>query len=346
MTGAPWATLPRPVGEVLDELEVRPAVEDPHRPVDLALAAEIERHIFEPLWLGRGFYCGTNGTAGWTGDEIDVYMNMPGHDGRHTLIAGASGAGKTNAMHGIVRQVFRRRHVAVVIIDPKEIDFVTWTNQAAMLALGESGARSALGHVVAEYRARKAVAREYNRLALERGWDTITNLPIGVPILGFEFDYVLVIVDEVESLTDQDTKGHAERKELLKKLLRLGRALGIGVLLATQRPQYTVVPTAIRDLCRTRLCFGTESKDQTGVIWGDGYGDLQPYAPHKIRQLGEAFLRWDREVWHLQAAYTPAALIGADARTLPRTPGPASWPHVIDDDTDTGVCPHCGQHVD
>lgn len=339
MTGAPWA-LPRPVGEVLDEIEVRPAVEEPDRPVDLEAAAAIEREIFAPLWLGKGFYCGTNGTSGYIGVEVDVTMNMPGEGGRHALIAGASGGGKTNCMHGIVRQVFRRRHVAVVIIDPKEIDFVTWTNQTAMLALGEAGARTALSHVVAEYRARKTVAREYNRLALERGWPTITNLPLGVPILGFTFPYVLVIVDEVESLTDG--KANAERTDLLKKLLRLGRALGIGMLLATQRPMYQVVPTAIRDLCRTRVCFGTESKDQTNVIWGDGSNDLAPYPPHKIRQLGEAFVRWDREVWHVQTAYTSPALMSADARTLPRTPGPASWPHVIEDD-DASTCPHCGQ---
>jgi DNA segregation ATPase FtsK/SpoIIIE-like protein len=343
-----WATLPRPVAEPLAEvLEARPQVEERDRPVDLARAAEIEREVFAPLWLGRGFYCGKNGTKGYVGDELDVWMNLPGEGGRHALIAGASGAGKTNCMHTLVRQVARRERVAIVVIDPKEVDFTGWVRQLAMLALGDGPARTAFGYVVEEFRYRKALVSEYNRMAVERGLVALTSLPLGVPILGDQFDYILVIVDEVESLTDPDNEGHQGRKKFLKDLLRLGRAFGIGVLLATQQPNHNVVPTGIRNLCRTRVCFGTESRDQSNVIWGEGYnaltvggGEVRP--PHAIEQIGEAFVRWDRDVWHFQAAYTSPQQIQADAATLPRTPGPASWPHVIEDDA-ADTCPHCGR---
>lgn len=306
----------------------------PAGPVDLARAAAVERDVFAPIPIGVGE------------DGQQVRMNMPGDNGRHVLAIGASGAGKTTFMHTVLMSVAPRRHVAIVLVDPKELDFAMWEQRAALMALGEGGAAKGFGFVVAELDYRKALLREYNRLAITNSWTPVVTLPIGVPVLGQTFEYVLLAVDELETLTDTNADPAAKlRRAQLRRILRLGRALGIGVLSATQRPSYDVVPLNIRDLHRTRVVFGTESAEQSKVGWGDGYTELQPYPPHRIRQIGEAFMRVDRVPTHLQGYYPTPQQIAAEAAAYPRVCGPASWPHVIEDDELDG-CPMCGHNPD
>ncbi len=334
------ATGPIHVAESLADVTPLRFTRSDFEPVDTAAAEAIEREVFARIPLGIDEQRG------------EALMNMPGDNGRHVLAAGASGAGKTTFVHTVLLTIARRRHVAVVLVDPKELDFAMWKSRAAMLALGEGGAVSAFAHVVAELNYRKAVLSEYNQMAASMRAMPVVGLPIGVPVLGQTFEYVLLIVDELETLTDKSaapapdapfTRSAAtERRAQLRRVLRLGRALGIGVLSATQRPSYDVVPLGIRDLHRTRVVFGTESKEQTGVAWGEGWQDLEPYPPHRIHQIGEGFMRVDRKVTHFQGYFPTPAQIAAGASAWPRVKGPASWPHVIEDDEHGGGCPLCG----
>jgi DNA segregation ATPase FtsK/SpoIIIE-like protein len=329
---APWATLPRPVSEPLAEvLEARPQVEERDRPVDLARAAEIEREVFAPIPIGvdeRGHV---------------ITMNVPGDGGRHALIAGASGAGKTTCLHVMLAELGQRAHHVLALADPKEIDLIVHRRRAATIALGEDGARVLFQLLMGELGYRKTVLSAYNQLAEDRGWAPLLTMPIGVPILGEAFDYLDAVVDEVETLTDpeSDSTGAKTRRGMIRKYLRLGRALGMGMTLATQRPHHGVIPLGIRDLCRTRLAFGCESPEQSKMILGDDANQLDP-PPHKIQQIGEGWLKVDRRYTHFQGyMIEPTQIAAAVARTT-RVPGPASWPHVIEDDA-AGTCPHCGR---
>lgn len=330
-----WLPNPTHVADGLAEVTALRVAKSDFEPVDMAAVAAIERDVFAPLKVGVDQH------------DAPVFANMPGDNGRHALIIGASGAGKTTCMHTFLLGVAPREHVAIVLVDPKELDFAMWENRAAMMALGEGGAVKAFAHVVAELGYRKAIVREYNRLAVAHGHTGLTTLPIGVPVLGQTFRYVLMCVDELETLTDTNADPAAkQRRAQLRRVLRLGRALGIGQLSATQRPSFDVVPLNIRDLHRTRIVFGTESRQQSEVGWGDGYNDLEPYPPHRIRQIGEAFMRVDRKVTHFQGYYPSAAQISAGASAWPRVEGPASWPHVIEDDEAGNECPLCGHDPD
>lgn len=305
------------------------------QPVNLALAAHNERAVFAPIPIGVD----VNGNV--------VTCNMPGDNGRHVLVIGASGAGKTTCMHTILLGIAPRPHVAVVLVDPKEIDFSMWRRRSAMMALGEGGAVRAFAHVVAELNYRKAVLSTYNQLAIDHGHPPLAALPIGVPVLGQTFGYILVAVDEMETLTDTKADPAAKQRQAqLRRILRLGRALLIGLLSGSQRPSFDVVPLGIRDLHRTRIVFGTESPEQSKVGYGEGYNELLPYPPHRIRQIGEGFIRVDRVATHFQGYYPTTTQIAAGATRWPRIEGPASWPHVIEDDDPGGSCPLCGHDPD
>jgi len=331
-----WRPDPTHVADSVAEVTALRAARSDFEPVDKASAAAIEREVFAPIPIGVD-------ESGAT-----AFMNMPGDNGRHCLIIGASGAGKTTCIHTVLMAVAPRRHVAIVMVDPKELDFAMWEHRAAMLALGEGGAIKAFAHVVAEVNYRKAVMKEYNRLATANGVAPVVTLPIGVPILGQTFPFLLVAIDEMDTLTDLDGDSEAakKRRAQLSRLLRLIRALGGGILSGSQRPDYRVVPLKIRDLHRTRVVFGTESKEQTGVGWGDGWNELEPYPPHRIGQIGEAFMRVDRKATHLQGYLPTPQQIATEASRYPRVLGPSSWPHVIEDDDDGNGCPLCGHDPD
>lgn len=323
------------IADEIRQLGAPAAHDDTTQQVDLARAAVIERDVLAPIPIGVGE------------DGKPVLMNMPGDNGRHVLAIGASGAGKTTFMHTVLMAVAPRRNVAIVLVDPKELDFAMWEQRAAMMALGEGGAVTAFAHVVAELNYRKAVLREYNRLAVANNWTPLVTMPVGVPVLGQTFTYILLATDELETLTDTSADPAAkQRRAQLRRILRLGRALGIGVLDATQRPSYDVVPLNLRDLHRTRVVFGTESLEQSKIGWGEGVAELDPYPPHRIRQIGEAFLRVDRVPTHFQGYFPTPQQIANVAAAYPRVCGPASWPHVIEDDDDTSGCPLCGHDPD
>ena len=331
-----WRPDPTHVADSLAEVTSLRFAKNDFEPVDMAAAAAIEREVFAPIPIGVD----ENGAV--------VSMNMPGDNGRHCLIIGASGAGKTTCIHTILMAAAPRKHVAIVMVDPKELDFAMWEQRAAMMALGEGGAIKAFAHVVAEVDYRKSIMREYNRLAIAHGATPVVTLPIGVPILGQTFPFLLVAIDEMDTLTDvdEDSATAKRRRAQLARMLRLIRALAGGILSGSQRPDYRVVPLKIRDLHRTRVVFGTESKEQTGVGWGDGWAELEPYPPHRIEQIGEAFMRVDRKATHLQGYLPTPQQIATEAARYPRVMGPASWPHVIEDDEAGNECPLCGHDPD
>lgn len=72
------------------------------------------------------------------------------------------------------------------------------------------------------------------------------NPELGMPIH-------VVIIDEIQNYLDHDTYGEAIKANLIK-LVRTARAVGIILVMATQRPDSGTIPTRLRDLCGTRLC--------------------------------------------------------------------------------------------
>src|SRR5207249_7294390 len=91
---------------------------------------------------------------------------------------------------------------------------------------------------------------------------------------GDRFPLRLVAIDELASFTlgvGNDKKLCAEFSNLLRDLVSRGRAAGIIVVAATQKPSSDIVPTALRDLFGFRCALRCSTRDASDTILGAGW---------------------------------------------------------------------------
>ncbi len=231
---------------------------------------------------------------GQDANKQQVTIPLPGMGGRHLLIGGATGAGKSECLNGIFSELAPRPHLAIVGCDPKRVELSQWVDRASLIAKGRTVCNEALRLTV------KEMSRRYHFMD-EQG---LQNLPIGDPACvcpksGEPWPYILSVYDELADLSRHDgtQKGRAaasRRMALLEEMITMGRAAGMGLILCTQRPSAGAVPLEIRDNCRVRLAFGCESWQQADMILGDRPAGV---APHELDESmpGLGWLKRDRK---------------------------------------------------
>lgn len=189
----------------------------------------------------------------------------------HLLIAGATGSGKSVGIHSIILSIlFKARpdEVKFMIIDPKRVEMPIYKdiphlyNPSASAADADiitnpreaASALKKLVNVMDERYTRfaKAMVRnieEYNNKMEETGGDK-------------EF-YIVVIIDE---LADLMLVAQKEIEDSIQRLAQMARAVGIHLILATQRPSVNVITGIIKANFPARLSFQTTSKIDSRVI--------------------------------------------------------------------------------
>jgi S-DNA-T family DNA segregation ATPase FtsK/SpoIIIE len=215
--------------------------------------------------------------AGLSIQRQTLELPLPGWDGKHWLVAGSTGAGKTNFILAMLGQLSAHPHVAWAISDPAYMDYEpTVAARASTIALGIEGAEHLLERVETELHRR---LREGRRLG-------VRVLPVNE-----EWPYVLAVWDELAMLTQAGIKGADKR---LVKIAQVGRKVRIGMLLATQSPKASVIPMLVREQCPIRVCFRTEEDEQTEAVLG-----TRKWRAHDIpaTQPGRGFVRDDRGVF-------------------------------------------------
>ena len=113
---------------------------------------------------------------------------------------------------------------------------------------------------------------EHLRSAMEVRYELL--LESGARKLSKDSDFGLhvVVIDELALYLRGGTKSQRDRfAELLRDLIARGRAAGIIVVAATQKPSHDVVPTSIRDLFSYRLAMRCSSSDASDTILGQGW---------------------------------------------------------------------------
>lgn len=90
-----------------------------------------------------------------------------------------------------------------------------------------------------------------------------------------ELPLLVVVIEGLADLvstgvTSEEVKANKQRATLIRRLIALGRAAGVVVIAATQKPQSDVVPTALRDLIQLRVGFATTNDAMTDTILGAG----------------------------------------------------------------------------
>src|SRR6266496_1352201 len=200
--------------------------------------------IFDPMFLGL--------------DEAGEVVNVVLAE-RNLLIGGEPGSGKSVALNLIVAHAALSLDCMLVLVDGKRVELGVWA-KCADTFVGPSidEAIGVLNQLQAEMDTR------YERL-LAQGRRKIGRRD-GVSV-------ILAVFDEVAyfSATVGEPRQQKEFTALLRDLVARGRAAGVIVVAATQRPSADIIPTSLRDLFGYRWAFRCSTEASSDVILGHGW---------------------------------------------------------------------------
>jgi S-DNA-T family DNA segregation ATPase FtsK/SpoIIIE len=192
---------------------------------------------------------------------------------RNMLLGGEPGAGKSNALNLIVAHGALSCDCKLILVDGKQVELGAWRNCADMF-IGPS-LKDALD-AFTEFQ--DIMNRRYQRL-LAAGLRKITRHD-GEPVY-------LVVIDEYAyfSATVGSKADREKFAALTRDLVARGRAAGVIVILATQRPSHQVIDPSMRDLFGYRWAFRCTTDSSSDTVLGHGWAsegytaaDIDPLA--------------------------------------------------------------------
>jgi DNA segregation ATPase FtsK/SpoIIIE, S-DNA-T family len=185
----------------------------------------------------------------------------------HLLVAGATGSGKSVCINSIIMSILYNatpEDVRMIMIDPKVVELSVFNNIPHLLVpvvTDPRKAASALNWAVVEMQRRYKVfaakgirdINGYNALAFNEGIDKIPQ--------------ILVIIDELADLMMVAPK---EVEDSICRIAQLGRASGIHLVIATQRPSVDVITGTIKANIPSRIAFAVSSATDSRTIIDSG----------------------------------------------------------------------------
>lgn len=177
---------------------------------------------------------------------------------RNVLLGGEPGAGKSVVLSLLVATAALDPTARLWLLDGKLVELSAWAPCAERLGGPD------VGEAIELLRAVRAEMEERYRQLLARGARKITP--------GDGLALHLVACDELALyLAAEDRKQRAAFTELLRDLVARGRAAGVIVCAATQKPASDVVPSALRDLFGFRLALRCNTPQASDTILGQGW---------------------------------------------------------------------------
>ena len=247
---------------------------------------KIKKSAHLPIALGR---------ASGGDDVVFDLSKMP-----HLLVAGATGSGKSFCLNAIVSCLITEKspsQLRLLLVDPKRVELTPYNGIPHLMAPVVVETDTVVGYL-------KGLIREmfdrYRRME-EVG---VRNIEAYNKRMPDKMPFLCVVVDE---LADLMMTAAFDVEQSLCRLAQLGRATGIHLIIATQRPSVDVVTGLIKANFPSRISFSVTSQvdsrtiiDTTGAEKLLGRGDMlyQPIDANKPERVQGVFLS-DQEIEEL-----------------------------------------------
>ncbi len=195
----------------------------------------------------------------------------------NVLVGGLPGGGKSellaSMMAGLLRQDASGRTVQVAAVDTKLVSFGLLPNLAALYAPPALTVEDAHGLVAA---LAGEVQRRFELLhaARVRSLEELENTT------GERLPYLVAFVDELADLSTDPDRGRRDRfLALAQEIGRKGRAAGVALVMATQRPSADVIPSSLRNLAGAAVSFRVSRNHDSIAVLGEPGAELLPAVP-------------------------------------------------------------------
>ncbi len=226
----------------------------------------------------------------------------------HLLVAGTTGSGKSVMLNGLLTSLLLTtdpRQVKMVLIDPKRVElsqFGRIPHLITPVVTDVKKAANALTWAVAEMERRYELLEKFGTRSIE-GYNERSESPL---------PYVVVVIDE---LADLMMTAAAKVEDAVIRLAQKARAVGIHLVVATQRPSVDVITGMIKANIPSRIAFAVSSQVDSRVILDNpgaeallGSGDMlfKPVSALRPSRIQGAYLS-EKEVDRVVSASTENA---------------------------------------
>jgi len=254
----------------------------------------------------------------------------------NVLVGGLPGGGKSellaSMMAGLLRQDASGRTVQVAAVDTKLVSFGLLPNLAALYAppaLTLEDAHGLVSSLAGE------VQRRFELLHAAR----VRSLEELEHTTGERLPYLVAFVDELADLSTDPDKARRDRfLALAQEIGRKGRAAGVSLVMATQRPSSDVIPSSLRNLAGAAVAFRLARADDSRLVLDAAGAEMLPATPgrclvrHRDTAQAQAYFagleggRFDQFCAALPAPGWPVRETGIPAQPSPQPGIPVGIP--------------------